>query len=75
MTVFCRKKKTSTMLICKKMASVLNSKKFALAQGPFSLTRDAAQQLRMCKSESKKGSKNGCGLKVVEFSLNENYEN
>jgi hypothetical protein len=44
------------------------------ALSPFSQTRDAARRVRMCKSESKKRFENGCGSKVVEFSLNENYE-
>ncbi len=45
-----------------------------VALSPFSLTRDAAQWVGMCKSESKKRLKSGRGSKVVEFSLNENYE-
>ena len=44
------------------------------ALSPFSQTRDAARRVGMCKSESKKRFENGCGSKVVEFSLNENYE-
>jgi hypothetical protein len=45
-----------------------------IALSPFSQTRDAARRVRMCRSESKKRFENGCGSKVVEFSLNENYE-
>jgi hypothetical protein len=44
------------------------------ALSPFSQTRDAARRVWMCKSESKKRFENGCGSKVVAFSLNENYE-
>jgi hypothetical protein len=65
-----------TFLVAKFPCSIWEARALesSFALSPFSPIRDAARRVEMCKSESKKRLKNGCGSKVVEFSLNENYE-